>query len=147
METAVESTTEMSLKLRQKQEALSRLMRLKVPSNVAKDFDRFGRVYMCSSPSGNYALIDDKDMKAEITAFEESYEATVFLVIRMVTFYGLLDSFIYVSKYTDEWDEEKTDLKDGYLMTYTINRDYPMCTEFGSICIEHTDNRGVIRVG
>ena len=65
----------------------------------------------------------------------------------MVTFYGLLDSFIYVSKYTDEWNEEITDLKDGYLMPYTINRDYPMCTEFGSICIEHTDNRGVIRVG
>ena len=147
METVVEPTTEMSLKLRQKQEAVSRLMRLNVPPRVAKDYDRFGHIHMCTSPSGNYALIDDAAMKAEIAAFEESNEATVYMVIRMATFYGLLDSFIFVSKYTEEWDDEDLDLKDGYLMTYTINRDHPMCSEFGSICFERTDNRGIIRVG
>ncbi len=146
METVVEPATEMSLKLRQKQEAVSRLMRLGVPTRIRRDYERFGRLHMCTSPSGSYAHIDDKDMLAEIAAFEENYEATVYLVVRMATFYGLLDSLIFVSKYTEEWDEEDADLKDGYLMTYTINRDNPMCTEFGSICFERTDDHGIIRV-
>ena len=147
METIIEPATEMSMKLKQKQEALSRLMRLKVPAHIAKDYDRFGRVYMCTSPSGSYVLIDDKTMLEEIADFEKNYEATVFLVIRMQTFYGLLDSLIFVSRYEEEWEEEDLDLKDGYLMTWTANRDAPECSEFGSICFERTDNRGIIRVG
>ena len=58
---------------------------------------------------------------------------------------SFLDSLIIVSQYDEEWELEKDDLKDGYLMTYTINYLNPEFSEFGSIAYEHTKHGGIVR--
>ena len=145
METVVEPTTEMSMKLKQKQEALARLMHLKVPARICRDFERFGRVRLCVSPLGTYCELD-KTIQDAVKQFEEKYEATVYMVVRLHTSAGLLDSLLYVGRYEEEWKEEKLDIRDGYIMTYTINWDHDFCSEFGSICYARNDFGGIIRL-
>lgn len=145
MEITVEPTTEMSLKLRQKREALARLMHLRAPSRICRDFESFGRVRLCTSPLGTYSELD-KTLEEAVKKFEEKYNATVFMVVRCYTSAGLLDSLLYVGSYEEEWEEEKLDIRDGYIMTYTINWDHDFCSEFGSICFARNDFGGIIRL-
>ena len=136
---------EISLKDRQKQEAIIRLKMLNVPVHIQQDFERFGRFWLCTSPLGTYSDLSD-EMKATIKAFEEKYEATVFMVVRAFHRAGLLDSLLFVGKYEDEWEEEKTDIRDGYIMTYTINHDHDFCSEFGSIVYRRMNDGGIVRL-
>ena len=137
-------TDTQSIKLRQKAEAISRLMHLGVPKKILRDFESLGRIWM-ATPAAGYAPIED-DMQKEIAAFETENDATVYLVTRMITLYGTLDSFVFVSHYEEEWEDEKINLDDGYLLTYTINRDHPECSEMGDIVIERTKNGGIRRI-
>ena len=145
METSVEPTTEMSLKLRQKKEAVERMMRLGVHSRIVRDFDRFGRIRLCGSPLGIYCELP-KELEPAVKAFEEKYNATVYMVVRCNTSAGLLDSLLFVGRYEEEWEEEKLDIRDGYVMTYTINHDHDFCSEFGSIVYARNDFGGIVRL-
>ena len=61
--------------------------------------------------------------------------------------YGTLDSLLFVGKYDEEWELSREDLEDGYAMSYTINRDYPECSEMGSISFRVTREGVIIREG
>ncbi len=134
-----------SMKLRQKEEAVSRLMMLNVPSRILRDFEQFGHIKLCTSPLGTYSELCD-EMKKTIKAFEDKYDATVFMVVRCFHRAGLLDSLLFVSQYDEEWEEEKIDIRDGYIMTYTINHDHDFCSEFGSIVYARNDYGGIVRL-
>ncbi len=140
-----ESKAGKTLKDRQKEEASLRLKMLDVPVRIQRDFERFGRYWLCTSPLGTYSDLSD-EMKAEIKTFEEKYEATVFMVVRVFSRAGLLDSLLYVGKYEEEWEEERIDINEGYIMTYTINHDHDFCSEFGSIAFTRNDDGGIVRL-
>ena len=87
------------------------------------------------------------EMAEEIRRFEQEHDATVFLAVRMITMFGDLDALLFVGKYDEEWGLEHDDLKAGYAMSYCLNRDYPDCSEMGSIAFRITKDGAIVREG
>ena len=86
-------------------------------------------------------------MSAEATVreFEKDYNALVFTAIRSFTNIGKLDSFLFVSDYPEEWDRDRTLLKEGEVIAYVYNHDAPECSEMGAIGIAQTPAAGLRR--
>ena len=66
-------------------------------------------------------------------------------VIRTMTAFGELYSFLYISDYDEEWDMDNEDLVDGYAMSYVWNKTNEWCSEFGSIGVRGKYG-GIVRV-
>lgn len=71
-----------------------------------------------------------------VREFEEKYNALVYHAVHSYTEFGELLSLLYVSDYEEEWPIDHEDIPYGVVMTYTINLDEPMFSEFGSICVK-----------
>ena len=82
-----------------------------------------------------------------VRQFEQKHHALVYLILRVHTILGDLDSLLYVGQYTEEWPMDLADLKEGYPLSYTVNRGDGGLSEFGSIQITKTDEGGFVRVG
>ena len=78
---AQESTTEKTMREKQKEEAALRLKMMGVSVRIRRDFERFGLVRLCGSPLGTYCELP-KEIKPLVKAFEEKYDATVYMVVR-----------------------------------------------------------------
>ena len=133
-----------SMREKQKAEAAVRLELMGIREDVRHKFEEDGIVMLCNN--GQYYPVDDS-MGSEIRQFEQEHDATVFLVVRMITKFGVLDTLLFVGKYEEEWPLEHEGIKDGYAMSYTINRNYPECSEMGSICFQVTEDDGIVREG
>ena len=144
-ESKLEKQKAPTLRERQKAEALVWMDIMGVHITIETLFRKEDKVSICESGLGDYAPVNKK-MQKEIRDFEQAHDALVYLVIRKQTGFGLLDSFLFVSKYDEEWHDERVDLKDGYAMTYTINRDHPDCSEMGSITFRQTALGGIVRM-
>ena len=113
-----------------------------IREDVRRKFNEDETVMLCSD--GRYSPITES-MVNEIRQFEQDHNATVFLAVRMQSAFGNLDALLFVGKYEEEWELEREDIKSGYAMSYTINRDYPECSEMGSIFYRTTKDGGIIR--
>ena len=129
---------------RQKAEAVLRLELMGVREDVRRQFQEDGTVML--SNLGRYQPIT-KTMMDEVRQFEQEHDATVFLAVRRHTAIGLLDALLFVGKYEEEWVLEQEDLKDGYAMSFCFNRDYPECSEMGSIFVRTTKDGCIVREG
>ena len=78
---------------------------------------------------------------------ENEYNAVVYLVVRTPFGIAVLDSLLYVSRYDEEWEDEIESLKDGYVLTYTVNYLNPDCSEFGDIAFSTTLDGEIVREG
>ncbi len=121
-------------KAKQKQEALERMKMLKLHGNIIKEFDKEGIVNL--SESGGFLYWLDSDQQAIVDEFETEHDALVYHVIHDCTEFGELYSLLYVSKYEEEWEDDRNDLKDGYALVYVKNMDDDFCSEFGSIGVK-----------
>lgn len=133
-----------TMREKQVEEAVLRMDLMGIHEDVIIMFQKSGDVTL--SENGKYYPLDDQ-LKEDIRRFEQEHDATVFLVVRMATMYGTLDSLLFVGKYDEEWELSREDVEDGYAMSYTINRDYPECSEMGSICFAVTECGVIIREG
>ena len=131
---------------KQKAEALARMKLLGIFPETIKQFDRDWKVSISEPPLGAFYWAEGWDLD-RIEQFEEDHDALVYLVIRSYTTHGKMDDYLYVSKHEEEWEMSREDLEDGYAMSYTINRDYPECSEMGSICFAVTECGVIIREG
>ena len=131
-----------SMHEKQKAEAAFWLELMGVRENVRRKFEESGTVMLCNN--GQYYPVDDS-MGAEIRRFEQEHDAIVYLAVRVFTALGDLDALLFVGKYEEEWPLEREDIKAGYAMSYTINRDYPECSEMGSIFFRTTEDGGIVR--
>lgn len=129
---------------KQVEEAVLRMDLMNIHEDVIIMFQKSGTVTLSSG--GKYHPIDER-LAEDIRRFEQEHEAVVYLVVRMSTMYGELDSLLFVGKYEEEWEMSREDLEDGYAMSYTINRDYPECSEMGSICFAVTECGIIVREG
>ncbi len=129
----------------QKADAVARLRELKAPEVIIRDFEKRGKVYLCLSPFGVFDELTPA-FKKEIKQFEKRYDAVVFFVIRDDIHVHHLDSLLYVSRFPEEWRDEHLDISEGRVMTYTINRTAPVCSEFGTICFDRTNYGGLVRL-
>lgn len=134
------------IKSLQKEEAIKRLELLNLHPNVLKDF-KAGRITVSETMgrgfNGMLFWASDKDMEY-IKEFEKEHDAIVYHAIRVNTSFGELLALLYVSKYTDEWDLDIADLKSGCPISYVINKDDSILSEFGSIGIRRV-NGGLTR--
>lgn len=89
---------------------------------------------------------DDVIYKAAID-FEKKYDAYVYHAIESYTNYGRLISYLFVSKYEEEWNCECPLDKsyDNYLSAYVYNVDDDY-GEIGSIKVS-SDGGAIIRIG
>ena len=131
-----------SMREKQKAEAAVWLKLMGVREDVRRKFEADGTVMLCNN--GQYYPVDEA-MATEIRRFEQEHDATVFLAVRVLTVLGDLDALLFVGKYEEEWLLERRDIKAGYAMSYTINRNYPECSEMGSIFFRTTEDGGIVR--
>ena len=115
-----------------KQEALERMKMLKLYPNVIKEFEEENVVNLSENGGFLYWLNDEQ--KKIVKEFEKKEDVLVYHVIHDFTNFGELLTFLYVSDYEEEWEEDREDLKVGYAYAYVKNLADDYCSEFGSIC-------------
>lgn len=132
---------ENSMKEKMKKEAIDRMHILKLHSNVIKEFSNNGKLNL--SLNAELYYLNDKQL-ARVQEFEQKYNALVYHVIQNHTQFGELLSFLYVSQHTEEWEYDRSDLKECYPLVYVANLTDEICSEFGHIEIQPCIG-GVIR--
>lgn len=126
-----------------KAEAIRRMKMLGIYPETIKQFED-GHVSRSEPPFGAYYWVEGKELEA-LRKFEEEHDYLVYTVVRSYTSIGTMDSYLYVSDCKDDWELDLDDLKEGYAFTYTINRDAPDCSEFGTIGIKLNIAAGLTR--
>ena len=128
-----------------KEEAIKRMKSLEIINDAIRQFKDDDIVMVSEQPMGALYWLNDEE-KQMVKEFEEKHNALVYMVVRAYTTIGKMDSLLYISDYEEEWEMDNEDIKDGYVMTYTINHDMPDCSEFGSIVVKPAFG-GLIRIG
>ena len=90
-----------------------------------------------------YFLTDEQ--KERVREFEEASGGVVYHVIQSFTEFGEMLSFLYVSKYPEEWGCDRMDLELDEPMAYVANVTDENCSEYGHIGIREFAG-GVLRV-
>lgn len=117
-------------KKEQMKECLIRLKLSGVCNEIITDFQT-GQLYK-TEQFGILYYINDKE-KAVVKDFEEKNNAMVYHILHSNTEFGELLALLYVSKYKEEWQTDREDLKDNIALSYVYNVDCPDFSEFGSI--------------
>ena len=127
-----------------KQEAIKRMKVLGIYAPAIRQFQK-DNIVMVSEPNGGLYWANDEE-KEMIKQFEEKNEAVVYMIVRQYFEFGKCDSMLFVSKYKEEeWEMDNEDIQDNIVMSYTINHNWPDCSEFGSIGVKRFAG-GLIRV-
>lgn len=129
---------------KKKAEAVERMKKFGVYKPTVRQFEKQGLVSLSEPPFGACYWLDDKEME-EVRKFEKEYNAVVYHVIRSFTEFGVMDAYLYVSDYEEEWEYDRDDIKLKQQVCYVVNRNMPDCSEFGSIGIELTQAAGLRR--
>lgn len=130
-------------------EAIKRMKKMGVFDETITQFEEDNLVSIsepqkmfCGTIGALYWL--DDDQKRIVKAFEEEYNALVYLVVRSYTNIGVMDSMFYVSNHKEEWEMDNEDLDNNYACVYVINHDMPDCSEFGTISWKEASG-GILR--
>lgn len=121
------------LKIKQKQEALSRMRMLDIYYPAIKEFEK-ENVINVSEHGGILFWLNDEQQEM-VKQFEEKYNAIVYHVIHNYTEFGELYSLLYVSQHEEEWDYDRDDIKHNISLSYVVNINEESFSEFGSIGI------------
>ena len=133
------------LKETKKQEAIKRMEVLGLFKPCIKSFTKYDEVQMSEQTGGLYEFSDDAELNTKIKEFEEEHDALVYHVIHTYTEFGELYSFLYVSDNDEEWDMDREDLYDGYIIAYVWNKTNDYLSEFGGIMVKERIG-GLVRV-
>lgn len=128
-----------------KTEAVDRLKKLRIFPETIKQFEKDGKVSRSEPPFGAFFWVEGDDLK-KLRKFEEHYSALVYLVIRTYTGIGVMDSYLYVSDYREEWADDRQRLTENETFAWVENLDAPDCSEFGSIGFTYSPAASLLRV-
>lgn len=128
----------MDEKLLLKEEAVKRMKYLGLSEGCINAFKQ-GKVWLSEYFGTLYET--DENLQKMIDDFQKESGCLVYHVVRSICTLGVdiemkMDSFLYVSPYTEEWDMEHDDMKSGMLFAYVYNHTIPEYSESGSICVE-----------
>lgn len=119
---------------------MTRLKILKLHKNVIYDFKTEDKLNKSEGKNAILYWLDDKE-KEIIKEFEKIYNVKVYHVIKTYTRdFGEIYDLLYVNEQENRWEEEKEELKEGYVRSYTVS---PF-SESGDICVE-SKNGGLVR--
>ncbi len=127
------------------QEAVRRMKKMQLFPEVIRQFEKKGLVNCSEPPFGACFWLDD-ERKAFVKELEEKYGLVVFHAIHNKTEIGELYSYLVVSDYKEEWQQDEDNLKYGLAFCYVENLTYDDCSEFGTIGVELTPAGGLKRV-
>ncbi|MBE6120923.1 MAG: hypothetical protein E7189_10925 [Erysipelotrichaceae bacterium] len=136
-----------NLKELQKHEAIIRMKHLNLLDKVIKDFNENQIVYYSERQNHLlqavlYSVSGNQELEQKIQKFEESYDSLVYHVQLLHTEFGDMYSFLYVSKYQDEWKLDGNDLQKNQCYSFVWNGDIE---EFGLIGFQKVKG-GVVRI-
>lgn len=115
-------------------EAIERMKMLKLDKSCIEAFTK-GKVWESEGFGALYEVNNEEQFI--IDKFEAHHEGClVYHMIHNKFEFGECYSMLYVSSDTDEWQQDKEDIKDGYVFAYVYNKDDDWCSEFGSIAIK-----------
>lgn len=141
----MESLKSSALRTTMKAEAIERMEILNLHPNVIKEFEEKGVLNYSYSVLGFLYWLTEETQE-RVKEFETNTGYLVYHVIESDTAMGRLITFLYVSSFQDEWEQDKQDLKNGYTIAYVANTVDDFCSEFGSVELKSV-NGGVVRVG
>ena len=121
-----------------KKEAITRMKLLKLHPNIIKEFSNKGILNLSLNAALHY--LNEEEL-ARVQEFEQEYGGLVYHVIQN----RQMLSFLYVSKHQEEWEFDRSDLKEGCPIAYVANLTDESCSEFGSIGIKSCGG-GVLRI-
>ena len=125
-------------------EAIERMKMLKLDKSCIEAFTK-GKVWESEGYGALYEV--NKEEQQIIDKFEKEHEGClVYHMIHNKLEFGQCYSILYVSPDTDEWQQDKDDIKEGYVFDYVENVDNDWCSEFGSIAVK-SQFGGLIRIG
>ena len=125
-------------------EAIERMKMLKLDKSCIEAFTK-GKVWESEGYGALYEV--NKEEQQIIDKFEKEHEGClVYHMIHNKFEFGECYSILYVSPDVDEWQQDKEDIKDGYVFAYVYNKDDEWCSEFGSIAIR-SQFGGLVRIG
>lgn len=135
----------MNISVKEKKiEAVKRMKLLRIFPPTIKHFERDGFVSISEPPVGAHFWLEGEDLE-RVKEFEKKYDALVFTAIRSYTNIGKMDSFLFVSDYKEEWEQDIQDIKENMTLAYVYNHDMPDCSEMGCIGIAPTSAAGLRR--
>ena len=108
--------------------------------------DRFSeKLYL--SDRYNIREVKDKefDLIRAINDFEKEHNAYVYHIIYSYSSFGELFNMLYVSKYEEEWEQDKGDITTSQLYAYVWNKTTEYCSEIGLIGIEKYENSNLLK--
>lgn len=125
-------------------EAIERMKLLKLDKSCIEAFAK-GKVWE-SEGFGVLYEINEEEQKI-VDNFEKNHpNCLVYHMIHNIFEFGECYSMLYVSSDINEWEQDKEDIKDGYVFAYIYNKDDEWCSEFGSIAVK-SQFGGLVRVG
>lgn len=127
------------LKTEQIKEALMRMKKLGLHSNVIKEFDREGKLNKSETNMGILYWLDEEEEKM-VREWEDQTGNICYHVIKTPMVFGTCYSLLFVSPNVEEWEIDNEDLKCNSPLVYVFNADAPECSEYG--CIRVTGRFG-----
>ena len=132
-----------------KEEAITRMKLLGFFDEYIEEFKKNGAVFVSEPPMGSLYPVR-KEEKAAISAFEKKWDALVYGIVRSYTGIGVMDTYMFVSDYKEEWpyDVPYTDARPGdfYMYTYVENLDDSNLSEFGEVVVRKMPAGGFLRI-
>lgn len=125
----------------QKQQAIERLEILEkeylLHENVLAEFKESETIYYSENIGGVYAgilywLDNKEEYVKQVKKIEKETQIFVYHCILNHTLDGDLLTMLYVSKYKNEWEFEKSELISGCIDVYACNLNREIDSEFGS---------------
>ena len=125
-------------------EAIERMKMLKLDKSCIKAFTK-GKVWE-SEGFGALYEVNEEEQKI-VDKFQKEHKGCyVYHMIHNMFEFGECYSILYVSPDTDEWQQDKEDISEGYVFAYVYNKDDEWCSEFGSIAVK-SQFGGLVRIG
>ena len=125
-------------------EAVARMKLWGIFPQTVEQFEKEELVSASEPPVGACYWLDEAQQK-RVKEFEERNNALVYHVIRSFTTIGEMESYLYVSDYPEEWEQDRADIQGSEHLVYTYNKDAPDCSEFGYIGVARTPAAGLKR--
>ena len=130
-----------------KEEAIKLMKKLGIYNPYIAGFRHHNQVCFFENFGGYWAYQEEK-IENKIKELEEEYGFTIYAVTHEKTNIGEMYSFLYVSKYKDDW--QYSVFENGYneyvAPAYVWNIDYEFDSEIGSILLQSVGG-GIRRIG
>ena len=122
---------------KKKERAIIYMKELGLFTPCIKAFEKHDEVQVSEPWGGLYEFHDNEELNKAIKEFETKYNSLVYHVIHANVCGMEMYSFLCISDYEEDWEFDIENIRDGYVFTYTWNKDVPEFSEYGSIVYEN----------